>query len=203
MKVVQIRPRGWSSSILRWEKTAPVEKSRCWAMSPGMDHQAANHGGGFPRPARILQVKRQQHVAASSRGMLAHRSQGNNLQGALMRGGKNDRRRNSRFVSLEPTRCTYTPTVTRLESGKVVFRTGRHKVIPGQDAELKKFARHFRANCVASKVLLTCMAGAITKKSGHRVLRAGTQRTAQHILLMLIVSHRPDLGKASAGITRS
>ena len=103
------------------------------------------------------------------------------LEGAFVGRGKNDRGRFTRLQCFEPPAGTEAPTVTGFESGKIEFGVRRNEVVAGGEIGREKSFRDLDANCMAAVIFRTGVAIPISKEAGERILRTRFQGTAEHI----------------------
>ena len=76
--------------------------------------------------------------------------------------------------------------VAGLETGKMVLRHGRSKVVPAGFGEFQKLCGHHRANRVRAVILGACMTMSVAEESGCRIETAWLQRTTEHIARRLL-----------------
>ncbi len=98
-----------------------------------------------------------------------------------MRGSQHHLRSDSRVERFFPPRRTQTPTIPRIEPGKLVRIIGRRQIVAARTAEPQKVVGHHGANDVDSDVRCARVATSIAIKTGQRVHTAGLKRLAQNI----------------------
>ena len=83
-----------------------------------------------------------------------------------------------------PARDAETPFISGFQTRKSPFRMGRDKIVSLKDRVIEKFARHFYANRVQTRILRASATISITKKSCHRIATTaaefGPKNVRQH-----------------------
>lgn len=107
--------------------------------------------------------------------------QRHDFQGLGMRAFQDNMGRDIGVISFFPAQGAEAPAISRLEAGKIIFRSGRDEIIPARQRELQKFIRDPGTNHVGAKVMVIGVTAAVPKKSGERVERTGCQGGAENI----------------------
>ena len=100
---------------------------------------------------------------------------GAKLDGQHVGGFKDDLGRHSCVVGLLPSRGTQAPLVAGFQTGELVLRHRRGKVIAGGFRECQKIVRHDGTNRVSSVVTHASIAKTIPIEPRHRVSTAALQ----------------------------
>ena len=98
-----------------------------------------------------------------------------------MCGAQGDTRGLVRFECFLPSGCAQTPTVPRLETRKAKFGQRCRKIVAARFGEFEKCGSHDGADGMATNVLRSRIAAAVSIESGHWTPRTDFKRLAKHV----------------------
>ena len=131
----------------------------------------------------ILLLKQEHRLARDIQRMFSQIRQGGVFQRRFMRRFQNHQGSLSRQPRLLPTSRAKTPTISLLQTRKMIFRPWRGEIIPHRPTEPQKPLRHLGANRVAPEIFPMSFATPGPGETGHRIHRTGFEIPPQNIFL--------------------
>jgi len=114
-------------------------------------------------------------------GMRLEILQGDELQRRDVAGGKQHRRSHPRLQRIGPTGHAKAPAVPRLQSGEIILRHRRRKIVALPPAIGQELGGHLHADRMEAVIAGTGAAITVSVKPRHRLQAAGLERLSQDI----------------------